>query len=247
MTDGVRAHPEHVRRRCVAVATAAGGLAAAVAVAMTTSGRAPDPWTTALAASLVLAGAALVRGGYLPRRRAPGTLDEVDPDTGVGNARAVLSLLDRETTRARSYDSLFSVAVLEVDRLAFAGLHPRRAHRLLVDLVRSVATDVRVGDRVSRVSTSDRELVVVLLPDTGATGARTFAERVLAGAREQLLSEGAPPDGHLRTEVLSHPEHTAGLERLRRRVEVLEVTDALIRDVATTGRAEVPGHRFIQT
>lgn len=212
-----------------------------VVASMVVGGQLPDPATAALVASLAVAVGAARRGGLVLHRRgrAP-ALDDVDPATGVGNARAVLALLDREVVRARSYGSLFSVAVLEVDRPVFAGVHPRRAHRVLVDLVRGVAADVRAGDRVCRVSTSDRELVVVVLPDTGATGARTFADRLLTHARRQLRTEVAPPDAHLRTEVLSHPDDRAGLDRLRRRIEVLEGTDALIRDV-TVGRGQFAG------
>ena len=233
MTERTRARPTHVRRRFTVVAATAALATSAVGLAMISGGHALDPWTAALGASLALVGVSLAQADLLPRRSDRQALDEVDPETGVGNARAVLALLDREAARASAYGSVFSVAVLELDRVLLAGLHPRRAHRTIVDLVRGVATDVRVGDRVCRVSTSDRELVVVVLPDTGATGAHTFAERVLAHARRHLLGEGLPPHGHVRTEVLSHPEDVAGLRRLRRRVEVLEGTEALIRDVPT--------------
>ena len=237
MTDAAR-QPGHTRERRVALVALV--VATLVGAAMVRGGRLPDLPTVALVSALAVAVGAGRPGRLLRARRGRTTFDEVDPATGVGNARAVLALLDREAVRARSYGSLFSVAVLEVDRPVFAGLHPRRADRVLVDLVRGVATDVRTGDRVSRVSTSDRELVVVVLPDTGATGARTFAERLLARARRHLLTEGAPPHGHVRTEVLSHPDDAVGLTRLQRRIEVLDGTDALIRDVPVS-RVQLAG------
>ena len=239
MTEDAARQPGHARERRAALLALV--VATLVGAGMVRLGQLPDLPTVALVSALAVAVDAARPGRLLRARRGHRTtFDEVDPATGVGNARAVLALLDREAVRARSYGSLFSVAVLEVDRPVFAGLHPRRADRVLLDLVRGVATDVRTGDRVSRVSTSDRELVVVVLPDTGATGARTFAERLLARTRRHLLTEGAPPHGHVRTEVLSHPDDGVALARLQRRIEVLEGTDALIRDVPVS-RVQLAG------
>ncbi len=230
MTEATTTTPRH-RRRWTALAGTAMLAAVGVGAAMLGTGHALDPGTASVGVLLVLATGAVAIGDLVPRRRIPDLHDEVDADTGVGNARAALALLDRESDRARTYGSVFSVAVLEVERPLFAGLHPRRAHRVLVDLVRGVAGDVRAGDRVCRVPTTDRELVAVVLPDTGATGARTFAERMLAQARRHLLAEGLPPHGHVRTEVLTHPGDERGVALLQRRLEVLEGTDALVRDV----------------
>lgn len=208
-------------------------VAAVVGTGMLMVGRTLDPWTAGLAAPLTVAAVTLARGGRRatcgPRASLHG---ETDAATGVGNTRAALTTVDRELERARSYESVFSVAVVEIDHAAFSGLHPRRTHRVLADLLGGVARDVRLGDRVCRVQASDRELILVVLPDTGGQGARTFVDRLLGQVRRQLLAEDLLLDDHVRAEVMTHPDDLDLIQRLQRRLEVLDGADALIRDVS---------------
>lgn len=206
-----------------------------LALAMLATGRPLDPWTAALTAALAVS---IVSTPWteLRRRPTPALFEDVDERTGVGTTRAVLALLDRELDRTRNYGSVFSLAVLELDRAMFAALPPRRGTRVVSALVTGLAGDVRLGDRVCHASASDRELVVVVLPDTGAQGARTFVSRLVEHTQRHLAAEGVPFDGHMRAEPLSHPDDLAEMQRLQRRLEVLEGTEALIRDVEVRRR-----------
>lgn len=216
---------------------AAGATTAAIALGgvMVASGHAVDPWTAGLTGAAALAVATAPWQAMARRRRVPGLFDE-DGRTGVGTARAALSLMDRELERARTYGSLFSLTVLEIDRAVFADLAPRRAHRLVATMVAGLAADVRIGDRVCHATASDRELVVVVLPDTGGQGAHTFVGRLLTHAQRHLATEGLAFEGHVRADSYSHPDDLAEMERLQRRLEVLDGAEALIRDVAVRQR-----------
>lgn len=212
--------------------TAAGMTATLVVAAlMLLQGHAPDPWT-----ALLVAAAATVVVTMAPRlraRRSPGAPlhDDVDPQTGVGNARAALALVDRELDRAANYESVFSLAVVEFDHDLFASTPSRQVRRTMGTLYHGVADDVRLGDRVCRIEAADRDLMLVVLPDTGSQGARTFTERLLAQVEHHLATEGLSVVGMLRTDTLSHPGDDEALAALRRRLSVLDGADALIRDL----------------
>lgn len=214
------------------VAIGATTTAFAIGGVMATTGHSVDPLTAALTASVGLAAAAVPWTLASGRRRAPRLFSEVDTRTGVGTAREALSLIDRECERARNYGAVFSLTVLELDHAMFATITPRRSHRLVRELVSGLAADVRVGDRVCRATASDRELVVVVLPDTGAQGAATFVSRLVTHAQRHLAAEGLAFAGGMRAESLSHPDDLEEMERLQRRLEVLDGAEALIRDVA---------------
>ncbi len=197
----------------------------AIVIVMVVRGHAPDPLTTVLTLLAVL-GAASVRGTGLGRRG--GLHDEVDRETGVGNARGALSLIEREATRAESSGSLFSIAVVDISQAAFADAPRRRASRILAELLRGVADDVRTDDRVCRVRTSDRELVVVVLPDTGAGGARQFTDRLVAHTQQHLAARALPIDDSLRAEIMTQPEDQDAIQRFTRRLQVLVGAEARI-------------------
>lgn len=204
--------------------------AAAVGGTMIARGDALDMATFVLAVTLAWGVASLRASRPLGRRQpAPGLHDEIDRETGVGNARAALTLIERETSRAASHGSLFSVVVLDVGRDTLAELHPRHSTRVLGDLLRGIADDVRSGDRVCRVATSDRELIVIVLPDTGAGGARLFTNRLVPHVRQRLAEQGGGSlDQALRAEVVTGPDDGIAVERLQRRLQVIVGTEELV-------------------
>ncbi|MBW3621266.1 MAG: GGDEF domain-containing protein [Actinobacteria bacterium] len=162
--------------------------------------------------------------------------DEIDDATGVGNARALLSIADRETARAARYGSVFSIALLSVDRPAFDAVDERAALRALRRLCQSIEQSVRRTDLVSRVPLDRREDVAIVLPETGREGATQFTDRLVERAREHLESDGVLADGHLRGEVLTVPGDE---ERLRSyQHEIVRALDAaLLGDAPTEGTA----------
>lgn len=149
--------------------------------------------------------------------------DEIDDATGVGNARALLSIADREAARAQRYGSVFSLAVLQVDRPAFDTVDERTAIRGLRRLCQSVESSVRTTDLVARVPLEGREDVVVVLPETGREGAQQFTDRLVISAREHLGASGIHVNGEVRGDVVTLPGDE---ERLRAyQIEVISALD----------------------
>lgn len=244
-TSDQRATQPH-RRRGIGIGALAA--TACIGTTMLLQGRAVDPWSLLLVAPLLVTAASLGDRLRLPRRRARGLHDELDPETGVANGRAALAMLDREADRSRNYGSVLSIAVLEVAQDALRTVPPRRGTRVWGQLLRLVADDVRMGDLVCRVPTADGEMVVVMLPDTGAEGARQFTQRLLAMAQRHLLAAGLPIDGHVSAQPLTRPGDDEAIARLQRRLQVLDGADALIRDVdvRTRRRRRAEGSRRTQ-
>lgn len=132
--------------------------------------------------------------------------DEIDDLTGVGNARAFLALTDREAARARRYNTIFSVGVIEIDRPLFASMGEREAGRTLRRFAQTLESSVRTTDAVIRVPFEEREDLAVILPETGEQGASVFTENLLRRAREEFRGEGLPAEnGLLRVRHLTLP------------------------------------------
>lgn len=149
--------------------------------------------------------------------------DEIDDATGVGNARALLSITDRETARAARYGSVFSLALLRIERPAFAAVDETAAIRALRRLCQSLESNIRTTDLVARIPLDAREDVVVVLPETGRVGAQQFTDRLIVSAREHLTAAGVSANGEVTGEVVSLPGDE---ERLRAyQLEVLRALD----------------------
>ncbi len=145
--------------------------------------------------------------------------DEIDDDTGVGNARALLSISDLEIARAERYGTVFSLVRLQLDRAAFAPLDRRQAIRALRQLCQTVESNVRVTDLVTRVPLQQEEDVVVILPETGRSGAELLRERLVDGARMLLVDAGAAAqNGTLSGTVLTFPGDDEAMRAYREQV-----------------------------
>ncbi len=132
--------------------------------------------------------------------------DEVDDDTGVGNARALLHVADRELARSDRYGSVFSFIVVHVGRDAFEPVDDRQGMRALRRMCQTIESSVRATDLVTRVPLSDREDVVVVLPETGRTGAEELSGRLVVGAQGLLVEQGlAASNGAVTAEVITYP------------------------------------------
>lgn len=132
--------------------------------------------------------------------------DEIDDDTGVGNARALLHVTDRELARADRYGSVFSFVVVHVGRDAFTPVGDRRAMKALRRACQTIESSVRTTDLVTRVPLGDREDVVVVLPETGRTGAEELSGRLVTGARGLLTEHGlAASNGAVTADIITYP------------------------------------------
>ena len=104
-------------------------------------------------------------------------LAHTDPLTQVVNRRALFGRLGAELERARRYNSVMSVLMLDIDH--FKDINDTHGHLIGDDVLREVAgllqTTVRSVDVVARYG---GEEFVVVLPETPLAGAVTFAERI---------------------------------------------------------------------
>ena len=104
-------------------------------------------------------------------------LAHTDPLTQVLNRRALTVRLASELERARRYDSVITLLMVDLDH--FKQVNDTRGHLVGDEVLREVATllqnEIRSVDVVARYG---GEEFVVVLPETSLVGATTFAERI---------------------------------------------------------------------
>lgn len=101
--------------------------------------------------------------------------DEVDDETGLGNARALLHAVDRERARAVRYSTIFSVVAA-----TFPLDEGRRGAARIRELGTRLGSSIRGSDRACHTRDGDRHVVAVVLPETSAEGAATVAANLEA-------------------------------------------------------------------
>lgn len=116
-------------------------------------------------------------------------LADTDPLTGVANRRAFERRLDDELDRARRYDQVVTLVLIDIDdfkRINDTWGHPA-GDRVLKEMAALLKRELRTMDSIARIG---GEEFVVVLPETGSTGARLFADRVLRRVAQQDFGEG---------------------------------------------------------
>ena len=151
--------------------------------------------------------------------------DEVDDETGLFNARHLLHQADLETARARRYQTLFSIVVLDMPAGPFNALKARDRRAVLRDLGRLLGEGVRTVDHVSHARDGDRHRIAVVLPETAHEGAEIFRARLDDRVRAYLSDRGVAIDG---TEVpataLTFPGDDDALAAVRADFERIDAT-----------------------
>ena len=105
-------------------------------------------------------------------------LAETDPLTETYNRRALLEKLTQEMDRAQRYDTILACLMIDIDK--FKQVNDTHGHLIGDRILRQMANLLRREQRaVDIVARYGGEEFVVLLPETGVTGARIFAERIL--------------------------------------------------------------------
>jgi len=129
--------------------------------------------------------------------------DAVDDETGLGNARSVVEVLDTERSRAERYSKVFSVVT------ATFSLHdsPRRQKTVLSSIGTQLAASVRDSDHVAHGREGSRHWVALVLPETGAVGAQTVAGNLV----DKL---GASVGGEVDATTATYPDDPDGIGRL---------------------------------
>jgi diguanylate cyclase (GGDEF)-like protein len=112
-----------------------------------------------------------------------------DPLTGLLNRRVMESVLRREYNRAKRYNSVLSVAFLDVD--GFKGVNDTYGHDTGDDMLKYIAHSMmkmsRESDIVSRYAGDE---FVIILPETGSANAKHLLERLEALFEEKPLVAG---------------------------------------------------------
>lgn len=145
--------------------------------------------------------------------------DEVDDETGLFNARHLLHQTDLEMARARRYQTLFSVVLLDLPTAPFAALRARERRSVLRDLGRLLSESVRTVDHVVHVRDGDAHRFVIVLPETAHDGAEVFRSRFDERVRAYLGDRGVQVDGQVPARALTFPGDDAGIEAMRAEFE----------------------------
>jgi GGDEF domain-containing protein len=121
--------------------------------------------------------------------------DEVDDETGLFNARHLLHQADLEKARARRYQTLFSIVLLDLPSAPFAALKARERRSVLRDLGRLLGEGVRNVDHVVHAHDGTVHRFAVVLPETAHEGAEVFRGRFDERVRHYLAGRGLSLDG----------------------------------------------------
>ena len=128
----------------------------------------------------------------LRREDAVRQMAETDPLTGLFNRRALGDRLRQEVERATRYGTVLTCVRIDIDRFKETSetRGGKTADRILVQFAELMRREQRAVDTV--VSCGGGEFVV-LLPETGSSGARLFAERVLRRVSHTTFGDAASP------------------------------------------------------
>ena len=122
-------------------------------------------------------------------------LAALDPLTGVANRRSLIAALDRDVARARRMREPMALMMVDIDH--FKDVNDQYGHpagdRVLCSVVNVLRQRVRAQDLVGRYG---GEEFMVLLPDTGLTGAEQLARALCKAVEESRCpADGVPGPG----------------------------------------------------
>src|SRR4051794_2649656 len=142
--------------------------------------------------------------------------DQIDDETGLFNARYFLQDTDLEMSRARRYQTLFSVASIDFPAAPLNDLGRRRRRNTLRQLGQVLADSVRTVDRAVHAHDGARHRVAVVLPETAAEGAQIFTDRLATRIAAFLGQRGAAVDETTVSRLaITFPGDEGSLQELR--------------------------------
>lgn len=148
--------------------------------------------------------------------------DQIDDETKLNNARFFLEDTDMEMSRSRRYQTIFSVATVDVPRAALQRLSGRQERSVLRDLGGMLSTSIRTVDRAVHARDNLRHRFAVILPETGTEGAGIFAQRLAGRMGEQLRRRGVALEGDPTYKALTFPGDESSFDELRTEFEQVE-------------------------
>ena len=141
--------------------------------------------------------------------------DEVDDETGLYNARHLLQQTDLEMARAKRYETIFSVVLLDLPTAPFADLKARQRRSLLRELGRLLGEGVRTVDHVVHVRDGEHHRFAVVLPETAAEGAEVFRGRFDEKVRAHLAERGVTIADAAPARAITFPGDDLSMSALR--------------------------------
>src|SRR5581483_2220453 len=142
--------------------------------------------------------------------------DQIDDETGLFNARYFLQDTDLEMSRARRYQTLFSVSSVDFPSAPLSDLGRRRRRNTLRQLGDLLAESVRTVDRAVHAHDGQLHRVVVVLPETAEEGASIFTERLATRVAAFLSQRGAAVDeSAVKRRAMTFPGDEPALQELR--------------------------------
>lgn len=148
--------------------------------------------------------------------------DEIDDETGLYNARHLLNQIDLESARARRYQTLYSLVLLDLPAAPFTRLKPRERRNMLRDLGRLLGEGVRNVDHVVHARDGEAHRFAVVLPETAHEGAEVFRGRFGERISHYLGERGVAVDGGLEARALTVPGDDDAVVDLRHEFERLD-------------------------
>jgi GGDEF domain-containing protein len=140
--------------------------------------------------------------------------DQIDDYTGVFNARFFVQDTDLEMSRAKRYQTIFSVAEVDFPVAPLQTLTRRQRKGIRRELGRLLQEAVRTVDRPVHGFDGTRHNFAVVLPETGVEGARIFTERLAERMAAYLRDRGVQiTNEEVRSEHLTFPDD--GEERIQ--------------------------------
>jgi GGDEF domain-containing protein len=142
--------------------------------------------------------------------------DQIDDATGLFNSRFFLQDTELEISRSNRYQTIFSVAVVDIPTSAFGALGRRQRGAALKDLGQVLKQSVRVVDRPVHAADGDLHHVAVVLPETAGAGAQVFTERLADKLAEHLGKRGVRIErSRIPAAWITFPDDKERLEHLR--------------------------------
>jgi GGDEF domain-containing protein len=145
--------------------------------------------------------------------------DQIDDYTGLFNARFFVQDTDLEISRAKRYQTIFSVAAVDFPVEPLEKLSQRQRKSIRRELGRMLQEAVRAVDRPVHGYEGTRHSFAVVLPETGVEGSRIFTERLAERMAAYLRDRGVPITAEdVRSEHVTYPDDGEGrMQQLRER------------------------------
>lgn len=117
--------------------------------------------------------------------------DMYEAATTCLSPRTIVYLIDGELARAQRYQRPFSIISIDLADEVFASLNHTQQSSLRLELGELLRTTVRSTDHVAIISMTDRDRILMLLPETARSGADVFLPRVVDKVSAMLLNRNA--------------------------------------------------------